>query len=113
MRLRKKSARPRIVATVLAVVVFGLSPIAIGAKHELFNDSYTGTGPANAPVPVRYLTNIAPAPDPALTGPAQMGGNGAAGSRSHPLNSDSALPLILVGFGLVGGAVFMRRITPG
>lgn len=111
MRLRKTF--PRLAATVLGVVVFGLSPIAIGAKHKLFSDSYTDSDATEAPIPVRYLTRSAPAPAFAPTGPVQAGGDGAVDSHPRPGTSDSGLPLILVGFGLVGGAVFMRRITPG
>lgn len=111
MRFWKKWARPRFVATVLAVVFFGLSPIAIGAKRELFNDSYTARE-AVSPISVRYLTRSAPAPEFAPTGPTQAAGDGTGSTHPRPA-TDSGLPLILVGFGLVGGAVFVRRLTPG
>lgn len=123
MRFPKRLMRPRVVATALAVVLFGLSPIAIGAKHDLFDAAYRGTEPFasphssyasfEAPVPVRFLTPNAPEGNFGTKGPAQVGGDGVGvGAHPQPVRSDSGLPLILLGFGLVGGAVFVRRITP-
>lgn len=123
MRLLKTSTHPRVVATLLALIVFGLSSIAIGAKHELFNDDYVGPNSfasphssymtSEPPIPVRYVTPNALQRDFARVDPAPTNAESTVASQSQSAKSGSGLSLILVGFGLFGGALFMRRITPG
>ena len=122
MRLAKTSTRQRLVAAALTLLVFGLSPTAIGAKHELVDGQagrdllaslHTSYAVSGAPIPVRYLIRNAPGGDFAPPGPALVGVVGAVGSRPPPASHGPGLTLVLVGFSLVGGAVFMRRITPG
>lgn len=123
MRLLKTSTHPRIVATLVALIVLGLSSIAIGAKHELFNDDYVGPDSfasqhssymnSEPPIPVRYIAPNAPQQDFARMDTAPKNADSTVASQSQPANSGSGLSLILVGFGLFGGALFMRRITPG
>jgi len=123
MRLLKTSTHPRVVATLLALIVFGLSSIAIGAKRELFNDDYVGGAESfvspdssyttsEPSIPVRYITPNAPQQDFARPDPAPPSPDRTVASQSQPAKSSSGLSLILVGFGLFGGALFMRRITP-
>jgi hypothetical protein len=117
MRLSKKSTRQRIVIVALALLAFGLSTTAIGAMLRVFagqaarvqlapqRKSYAVSGSS---VPIGYLTperNFAP------KGPALA--DGGLTVDSLPTSHDSGLTLVLVGLSLAGGAVFMRRITPG
>ena len=122
MRLPKTSTRQRSVAAALTLFVLGLSPTAIGAKHKLL-DGQAGTDPlalrhtsyavSGAPILIRHFIRNTPERDFASAGPALVGVGGAVGSRPPPAPPDSGLILILVGFSLVGGAVFMRWIKPG
>lgn len=118
------SARGCVLATVLTVAVFGLSPIAIGAMHGLLNGGDIATAQpfvppqaaytvSEVPILVRYLVPNAPKRDFARADRTQIDGKDTVGSSPRPGTSDSGLSMILVGFGLVGGVVFMRRITPG
>jgi len=118
------SARRCVLATVLTVAVFGLSPIAIGAVHGLFNGGDTAAAQpfaspqaastvSEVPILVSYLVRNAPKREFAPANRTQIDGKDTVGCSPRPGTSDSGLSMILVGFGLVGGAVFMRRVSPG
>jgi hypothetical protein len=119
MRLPKISTRQRIVAAALALLVFGFST-AIRARQRVFagqadrgslaSQSYSVSG---SPAPIRYLTGNTAEQNLAPAAPSLVSAGGVIGSHPSPASTRSGLSLILVGLSLVGGAVFMRRITPG
>jgi hypothetical protein len=122
MRLPKTSTRPRLVVASLLLLVFGLLTLASGAKHEVLAGQagrdqlaslHTSFAVSGGPIPTRHLTPNTPERDLARMDPAFVGAGGAVSSRPLPDSPDSGLTLVLVGLSLVGGAVFMRRITPG
>lgn len=118
MRLSKTSTRQRLVIVALALLAFGLSTTVTGAVlrvfagqagRELLASQHTFYPVSDGRIPIRNLT---PVRDLAPKGPALADPGVAVDSRPLPVR-DSGLSLVLVGLSLVGGAVFIRRITPG
>ena len=114
MGLPKTSMRQRLIIVASATLVSGLSIIASGvfadqAGREQLASQKTSYAAPGDPIPVRYLT---PERSLAPTGPTPVDPGAAVGARPLPASRDSGLTLVLAGLSLVGGAVFMRRITP-
>lgn len=106
--------RQRLVIVASATLVSGLSIIANGVfADQAGRDQLASQKPSYAvpgdPIPVRYLT---PERSLAPTGPIPVDPGVAVGARPLPASRDSGLTLVLAGLSLVGGAIFMRRITP-
>jgi hypothetical protein len=106
---------------VLALVAFGLSTFAIGDRCEALAGQAGGDQLAllrtpypvfGGPIPTHMIRDT-PERDFARSDPALIGAGGPVGSRPVPASPGSSAPLVLVGLSLIGGAVFMRRITPG
>ena len=118
MRLPKTSTRQPLVIVALALLAFGLSTTVTGAvlgvsagqagKEPLASQHTLYTVPEGR-IPIRNLT---PVRDFAPNGSAVVDADVTVDSRPLPAR-DSGLTLVLVGLSLVGGAVFIRRITPG
>ena len=118
MRLPKTSTRQPLVIVALALLAFGLSTTVTGAVlgvsagqagKELLASQHTFYAISDSRIPIR---NLAPVRDFAPKDPALMDADVTFDSRPLPAR-DSGLTLVLVGLSLVGGAVFIRRITPG
>ena len=114
--------RHRLVATAVALLVFGFSPTAIGAKHEIIDGQVgrdlrlalrTSSAVPDALIPIRFLRRNTPGGAFSAGGLKPTGVHGVLGSQGPPVTPGSGLNLILVGFTLVGGAIFLRRMTPG
>ena len=106
--------RQRLVIVAAATFASGLSIVANGVfadqagRDQLASQKASYAAPGDS-IPVRYLT---PERSLAPTGPTPVDSRAAVGSRPLPSSRDSGLTLVLAGLSLVGGAVFMRRITP-
>jgi hypothetical protein len=118
MRLLKTSTRQRLVIVALALLAFGLSTTVTGAMlrvssgqagKEPLASQYTFYAVSESRIPIR---NLIPVRDFAPKGPALVDADVTVDSRPLPAR-DSGLTLVLVGLSLVGGAIFVRRITPG
>jgi len=79
------------------------------AGKEPLASQYTFYAVSESRIPIR---NLIPVRDFAPKGPALVDADVTVDSRPLPAR-DSGLTLVLVGLSLVGGAIFVRRITPG
>lgn len=122
MRLRRTSTRQRLAVAVLALLALGPLTLTIGAIREV-STGQAGTDPlaslrtpyrvSGGPISLAHLTTGTPDRNFARTRPAPEVAGSSVGSRPSPAGADYSVTLVLVGLSLVGGAVFMRRLTPG
>lgn len=122
MRFPQTSTRQRLVIVASALLAFGLSTTANGAKHKVsagqagrdrLASQRTSYEVSGDPISTSYLIRSSLERDFVPTGPTLVSAHVAVGSLPSPALPDSGLTLVLVGLSLVGGAVFIRRITPG